>query len=307
MPRERPDDKKPAESDDLTAIEGIGAQRERWLRKALGVSTYEALGRLSANDIESRLRAEGQVVSRSAIEAWIAKASELAAGAKTLHRDWRPFAQFVVEFQRRDVEKPGVKRPVIRYRTQVHDIEADETKRWAGIDPERLCAWMSRRPNIASVPEDVEPGPVEPETAAEATPSLTAVQITEIRLFHLPETETPHGLSVRGQPFSGTVRGDEPFASEVSFALSEEAASAEAKRGGRYQIELLAKNLATATSTPLGKTTPVSVTPDTLSYTTVLPEATLPTGVYRLSLLANRENGGTVSELLGAHPLLRVI
>jgi hypothetical protein len=305
MPSERPEGKKAVESDDLTAIEGIGVQRERWLRKALGVRTYKALATLSANDIESRLRAEGQVVSRSAIEVWIARASELAAGEKALHRDWRPFAQFVIEFQRRDVEKPGAKQPAIRYRTQVHDIEADETKRWAGIDPERLCAWLSRRPNVASVPDDAQTGPVEPEI--EATPSLTAVEITEIRLFHPPETGRPHGLSVRGQPFSGAMRGDEPFASEVSFAMNEEAASAEAKRGGRYEIELLARNLATATNTPLGKTTPVSITPDTLSYTAVLPEARLPAGVYRLSVLANHENGGTVSELLGVRPLLRVI
>jgi hypothetical protein len=309
MPTERSEDKNTAESDDLTAIEGIGAQRERWLREALGASTYKALAALSADDVESRLRAEGQSVSRSAIEGWIARASELAAVAKGVHQDWRPFAQFVVEFQRRDIEKSGAKKPVIRYRTQVHDIEADQTKRWAGIDPERLCAWISRRPNVGSMLEDEEAAPAEPEAEAEAeaTPSLTAVEITEIRLVQPPETEMPHGLSVRGQPFFGPVRGDKPFASEVSFALTEEAASAEAKQGGRYRIELFAKNLATATRTPLGKTTPVSVTPDTLSYTAVLPEATLSTGVYRLSVLASREDGGTVSEFLAARPLLRVI
>ena len=81
MPSERPEDTKAGESDELTAIEGIGAQRGRWLREALGVSTYEALASLSAADIEARLRAEGKVVSRSAIEAWIGKARELSAGA----------------------------------------------------------------------------------------------------------------------------------------------------------------------------------------------------------------------------------
>jgi hypothetical protein len=305
MARERSEERKSAQSDDLTAIEGIGIQRERWMRKALGISTYEALATFSADEIESRLRAEGQVVSRSAIEAWIARARELAGVAKTVRGDWRPFAQFVVEFQHRDVEKAGAKRPAARYRTQVHDIEADETKRWTGIDPARLCSWISRRPNIASVAEGVESGPVRPE--AEPVPSLTAVEIIEIRLFHAAEAGTPRVLSVRGQPFSGTVRGDEPFASEISFALGAETASAEANRGGRYQIELLAKNLATATSSPLGKTRPVAITPDTLSYTSVGPEATLPAGVYRLGLLASRENGGTVSELLAERPLLRVI
>jgi hypothetical protein len=305
MPTERKEDTRAAEPDDLTVIEGIGAQRERLLREALGIRTYEALATLSAADVESRLRAEGQVASRSVIEVWIARARELAKGGKSAQQDWRPFAQFVVEFQRRDA-KAGAKQPVVRYRTQVHGIEADETKRWAGIDGERLCAWMLRSANIESMPEERESAPVESDAEPGAASSLTAFEMTEIRLFQLPEAETPHGLSVRGRPFSGTVRGEEPFASEVSFALTEEAASAEAKRGRRYQIELVAEDLATAASTPLGKTTSVMVTPDTLSYTTVLPEATLPAGVYRLSVLASRENDGVVSEFLGA-PLLRVV
>jgi hypothetical protein len=306
MPTEREVDTKAAESDDLTVIEGIGAQRERLLREALGIRTYEALAALSAADAESRLRAEGQVASRSVIEAWIARARELARGGKSAQQDWRPFAQFVVEFQRRDDAKAGAKQPVVRYRTQVHDIEADETKRWAGIDGERLCAWMLHSANIESMPEERKSPPVKSEAEPGAASSLTAVEMTEIRLFQLPEGETPHGLSVRGRPFSGTVRGEKPFASEVSFALTEEAASAKAKRGQRYHIELVAEDLATAVSTPLGKTTSVTVAPDILSYTTVLPKATLPAGVYRLSVLATRENNGFVSEYLGA-PLLRVV
>jgi hypothetical protein len=50
----------------------------------------------------------------------------------------------------------------------------------------------------------------------------------------------------------------------------------------------------------------VLVTPDALSYTAVLPEARLPAGVYRMSVLANREDDGVVSQFLGA-PLLRVV
>jgi hypothetical protein len=305
MPSKRPEDTKAGDSDELTAIEGIGAQRERWLREALGVGTYEALATLSAADIEARLRAEGKAVSRSEIEAWIGKARELAADAETAHQDWRPFAQFVVEFQRGEVVKAGAKRPIVRYRTQVHDIEADETKRWAGIQNERLCAWMSRRRNVESAAEK-EGASVELEGERGVAPFPATVELTEIRLLQTPEPETPHGLSVRARAFSGTVKGDEPFASEVSFTLTEEAAVAEARRGELYRIELFAEDIATASSTPLGRTTPVPVTPDALSYTAVLPEARLPAGVYRMSVLASREDDGVVSQFLGA-PLLRVV
>jgi hypothetical protein len=305
MPTERTEDTT-AESDDLTVIEGIGAQRERLLRKVLGVRTYEGLAGLLPAEVESRLRAEGQVVSRSAIEAWIVKAGELTARRKSAHEDWRPFAQFVVEFQRQEVVTGEGKPPAVRYRTQVHAIETDETERWEGVEGEQLSTWMVRRLNVEAEPEVREYAPVEPEAKPHAALSLPPVEMTEIRLFQLPKAERAHGLSVRGQAFSGTVKGDLPFASEVSFALSEEAALAEAERGGRYRIALYADDLATAATTHLGVTMPVSVRPDTVTYTAVLPETRLPAGVYRLRVLAERDDDGVVPEFLGA-PLLRVV
>ncbi|MCK4471724.1 MAG: hypothetical protein KAW49_08045, partial [Anaerolineae bacterium] len=68
------------EDEDLTVIKGIGPARQQWLRESFNVRTYGDLAVLSADEIESRLKAEGRIASRSEIEQWIARAQELAAG-----------------------------------------------------------------------------------------------------------------------------------------------------------------------------------------------------------------------------------
>ena len=68
--------------DDLTAIKGIGPIRQRWLRESLHVRTYLDLTSFPANEIEARLKADGQQVPpRSAIEKWLVEAQELAVEA----------------------------------------------------------------------------------------------------------------------------------------------------------------------------------------------------------------------------------
>ncbi|MHC4617193.1 MAG: hypothetical protein ACYTEQ_05505 [Planctomycetota bacterium] len=69
------------ESDDLTVINGIGPVRQRWLRESLDVYTLRDLAALSVDEIESRLKAEEQIISGSEIEAWIDQAQELALTA----------------------------------------------------------------------------------------------------------------------------------------------------------------------------------------------------------------------------------
>jgi hypothetical protein len=63
--------------DDLTEINGIGPVRQEWLRESLDVYTFRDLAVLSVDEIESRLKTEGKIISRSEIEAWIDQAQEL--------------------------------------------------------------------------------------------------------------------------------------------------------------------------------------------------------------------------------------
>ncbi|MBZ0283708.1 MAG: hypothetical protein K8L97_23425 [Anaerolineae bacterium] len=122
--------------DELTAIKGIGASRQKWLQKTFNVQTYHDLANLSAEEIESRLKAEGKIVSHAEIETWIAQAQHLATVA-VKNDGWQPIASFVVEFQEHETETG-----IVEQRTKVHHVESDHTSLWAGIQQNQLCHWM---------------------------------------------------------------------------------------------------------------------------------------------------------------------
>lgn len=125
--------------DALTAIKGIGASRQRWFQQTFDVRTYQDLANLSAEDIETRLKAEGKIVSRAEIETWIAQAEHLATS--TVKDDgWQPIASFVVEFQEQETETG-----IVEQRTTVHHVETDHTFQWEGIQENLLCRWMSEQ------------------------------------------------------------------------------------------------------------------------------------------------------------------
>ena len=66
---------------DLTVIKGIGPVRQRWFNDSLNVYTYRELAALPAEEIESKLKAEGSITSRNDIEQWIAQAYDTGLGA----------------------------------------------------------------------------------------------------------------------------------------------------------------------------------------------------------------------------------
>jgi hypothetical protein len=333
MSRRRKDDKLSTtdsrKADDLTVIEGIGDARQRSLRDLLGVREYRDLAALSAEEVESRLKAEGQVASRTAIDAWITRAHELAAAAgrplpaqtsEVLHEeradseesqpDWLPFASFVVEFQSQERGGREAPEPPVVCRTAVHHMEADEDEAWGGIEGRRLSEWMVERADRelqmkrrAAV--SIERGEQPAETASMVEPPA-GVAITEIRLFQRPEIQAPRSISVLGRPFSGSLKADEPFASEVSLALAGTTVSGAAARGGKYRVQVYAESLSTAAQIHLGDAMPTSVVADQRSYSAVLPECMLSAGVYRLRVLARGEGDEVVPEHVEA-PLLRVI
>lgn len=81
-------------SDDLTKINGIGPVRQEWLRESLDVYTFRDLAVLSVDEIESRLKTEGKIISRSEIEAWIDQAQELAlTAASSVRAQGKPKTQ----------------------------------------------------------------------------------------------------------------------------------------------------------------------------------------------------------------------
>lgn len=323
---EKPTNPHAKEANDLTVIKGIGLVRQQWLQASLNVFTFQDLAGLTADEIESRLRAEGQIASRGEVEKWIAQAQELAAtndlsprqvvdtveaevgeqaNSLATEGQWKPFASFVVEFQARESRSRTAER-----RTTVHYMEADRSKTWPGIEGERLCQWMlqqvgervQREPESEKKPSVEELRAAVPPTAAQPA----EVKISEIRAFQPPQAETLSAISEAGQPFLGFIRGDEIFALEAAFELAAQAAGEVVKGQRAYRAQFYAHGMSTGTTTHLGDTEPGNLVENQLSYTATLPEATLPPGLYRLQVLTKLEGPYPILTHLEI-PLLQVV
>lgn len=134
--------------DDLTVIKGIGDATQQWLRERLNVRRYHDFTAMSAEEIETRMKAEGRIASRSKIEAWLAQAQGLAAAAQPVATDkptglqtetWKTIATFVTVFEQ------GGSDGQVQFRTEAHHMEADKTQRWSGIEPAQLGQWITEQ------------------------------------------------------------------------------------------------------------------------------------------------------------------
>lgn len=314
---EIPTHSRDREGDNLTTIKGIGPVRQRWLRESLNVRTFRDLAALSADEIESRLKIEGGIASRSDIEEWIVQAQELAATELPSQRvvesadaeaeatanspaaggKWQPFASFVVEFQARQVEGQAEEQ-----RTTVHHMEADKSETWPGIEGERLCQWMLGQLGGKLQQELEEELPVEARLAAART---VAVEITQVQAFQPPDVETPTAASEANQPFSGFVRSDEPFALEVSFELTGPGADDVAKRRTTYSAHFHLRSLTTREKIPLGDTKAAPLDGEA-PYTARLSQTSLQPGLYRLRALVTLQSTPPRKGYLEV-PLLQVV
>jgi hypothetical protein len=302
--------------DDLTAITGIGPARQRWLREAFGIRTYQDLAALSANQIESQLKADRQIASRSAIEAWPIQAREFATSAgrsstpalesaderftkeaNSLTREdgWKDLAQFVVVFQTREVEGQVEER-----RTAVHHMEKDTGTHWPGIESKKLCYWIldQIRDQVELKPEEYDLTQPQPAEAPSAAKSHAEVKITQIRVFQPPQSETPTQSIEPGKPFYGSVKGSSPFTLEVAFELAGPAAADIAREQVECNAQSYVYDQAKATSILLGDTGPNTFEEEKFAYTFTLPEATLQQANYRLWVLVTPQAGLAVPDFL---------
>jgi len=320
LTRENPLNSSDRESNDLTVIKGIGPARQRWLKESFNVRTFHDLAVLSADEIESRLKAEGQVIARSEIDQWIVQAWELAAANLSSQQavesadakaerntnspagegEWQPLASFVVEFQARKVEGRAEEQ-----RTTVHHMEADKGEKWPGIEGEQLCQWMLDQvgERVRREPEPIEEPPVEARPAAAPPVKL---EITQVQAFQPPQAETPSAIGEAGRPFLGFARSNEVFALEASFALAGPAAVEIAKEQVTYRAQFYAYTLSTGATIHLGDTEPDTLVESKLSYTALLPVATLQPGIYRLRVLATLQGTPPIVGYLEM-PLLQVV
>lgn len=308
------------QNDDLTTIKLIGPKTQDWLRQSFNVHTFKDLAALSVDEIHARLQLDGKTVARAVIGEWIAQAAKAVEAAASADRPaeparqlqntaseretsaasggWQPFASFVVEFQAHG--QSGERR------TLAHHIEEDRDETWPGIEGEKLGRWMvhsigDERQQEGELPQPEKEAPID---AALTVFSPTIVEIVGIWMVQPPQAGTP--LYTRGEAHPSFVRGGQPFALEASFELTGPGAADTAASGAQYRAQFYAHNLSTAGNTHLGDTAHDVTSADRLSYSALLPDATLAPGVYRLDCIAILE-GATVRPGHCRIPLFQVV
>ena len=288
--------------DDLTRIKGIGSARQQWLRESLGIHTIRDLAARSVKDIESRLKAEGHIASRSSIEEWIIQAREIAAvtsQSEPLHmtaaagieedmnvavedKGWKPFASFVVEFQACADEGQ-----VEEQRISVHYMEADVSAAWPGIACERLCDWMQAQvgDRVRPLLEGASPVSFQSEAKSESTAPSIKAEVTQIRVFQPPDADTPISIGQTGPRFLGFIRGNQPFALEVALEFTNPPAADVTRREDIHDTQFHIQSLTSGTSSYLVGAIADIIDRNKKSYSAVLAETLLQPGLYRLGLL----------------------
>jgi hypothetical protein len=236
------------EMEDLTIIKGIGQARQRWLREQLNVRTMGDLAALTSDEIEALLRAEGRIIGRGEIQAWLEEARAFAtartqpapkdAPSTPVASEWQPVASFVIEFQTRTLASGD-----ICYRTTAHHMEADVGQVWDEVVPAALCDWMEaqlgeRRPAIARAPANALPAPT-PTPQPAASEMMAAFFSTPIE--NAPFTDRLRDLVGR----SNVMATHEPPARPMPMPAASQQVSAPPSAGpgafSRRMNDLLAK------------------------------------------------------------------
>jgi hypothetical protein len=319
-------------SDDLALIKGIGPVRRQWLRKSLKVRTVGELAALSAGRIEARLKADGQNVSHSEIERWLAQAHKIVAttapssqkrkvaakantGARRAFRaeeiEWKPFASFVVEFQARTAE--GGREDV---RTSAHHMEADQGETWSGIESEGPCKWMLQQLGARAAQKTAEAPPIDAAGATRPTSGTTpaagtpvTVEVIRLEALQPPQADSPNGGAKTGGPVN-VVWGGKFFALAAAFRIVGPAAPDITEPQPACLVKFYARDLSTGVRTHLGDAEPERSAGEIATYVAKLPGVILKSGIYGLTVTATaRVAPDATSATMGirAMPMLQVV
>jgi hypothetical protein len=302
--------------DDLTVIRGIGLARQKVLRELLDIYTYQDLAELPVSEIESRLKAEGQIVSRKSIESWVTQAKELAERTgRTAQPDfespevnesgksysqaredgWRPFASFVIEFQTREIDSERYER-----RTTVHYMEEDTGTMWSGIVGPQLCEWILEQIDepVDLTLEDQGLSPKKQEEVEIPVDEAVKVNVQQIRLFQPPNADIPIGILEDRKPFIGSVKANIPFTLEISFDITGVAVDKIIEKQVRCLVQSYAYELTVGNRIHLGDRELENLEKGKYTYTLTLPETSLKIGKYRFWVLVGLDNGRTIQNYI---------
>jgi hypothetical protein len=326
------------EREDLTRIKGIGLVKQQWLRELLHIQTFRDLSSFSVDEIESKLRTQGHMTSKSEIEQWIVQAEKLAAAEQSL--------QEFVESSDSEVEEPSclpiqesesshqvmasvdaeteenflsstgsgewqsfasfriefqsrqIKGQVEEQRILVHYLEGNQFQTWSDLESDRLQQWMLDRIGEGMLQ------PYEGERPDLALP--VALEITQIQAFQPAQTARPMVVERGNRLFPNAFRSKQPWALEVAFRLTGLTAAHLTEKQVSYYAQFFARDRATDVVIHLGDTEPAPLIEGQLTYTAMLPEIMLEPGIYRLQAIVKLQG---VPATLGSFkvPLLQVV
>jgi hypothetical protein len=294
--------------DDLTKITGIGENRQNWLRQSFNVRTFQDLASLTITQVEEKMKSDGLIVSRKAIEAWLVQAGELASFAddrsqlteqpsaelpagvsNTMPREngWKPIASFVVEYQIREAGEQPTKR-----RTVAHHMEEDCTRTWPAFAGSQLYLWIFDQIPREFAPkqeEDEPPQPAQSREASVAGIASTAVKITQLRILQPANLTSPVQSLDPYTHFQASVLRKQPFSFEVDFELVGPKAEEVARDKVGWSAEAKTFDPASRTSLKLCESGPHSFEKGRLKYELNLPEFCLQEGTHHVWVLITTE------------------
>lgn len=295
----------------LTIIRGIGTARQQLLA-TIGINTIADLAAASVEEIESSLQAAEQVINRSEISNWILQAQELlssssqevtasdnseqsndsdpsnlidesnvieennaneesnATGGDNTE-EWNSLASFLVEFQNKTTAEQT------EQRTVVSQQNSDRMTILSGIETEQVSQWLQQQLNEI----------ISPESATEALEAATStplrIEFEQLGLLQPPQTKIP--LVSNLEIFPGSLNSHKPFVLEVYWKISGTISPEVTPYPPRYRIQAYARDRTIGRVTIIGETLPTPLVENQFSYNSVLPETSLPKGIYRLQIL----------------------
>ena len=186
-------------------------------------------------------------------------------------QEWNSLASFVVEFQ----SKTGAEQT--EQRTIVNQQSTGRVSIWPGIETEQIPKWLQQQ-----LSEIISTEPA-PELLQAATLTPLSIEFEQLRLLQPPQTKMP--LVSNLNIFPGCLNSNKPFILEVSWKLLGTISPEVTPYPPYYRIQVYARDRTTGRITTISETLPVPLSNDKSFYNNVLPETSLPAGIYRLQLL----------------------
>ncbi|MEB3210289.1 MAG: hypothetical protein VKL39_03000 [Leptolyngbyaceae bacterium] len=290
-----PEDLPFIESESLESIEGLDTVIIQRLRERLNIETVQDLAQASVEEVEEALSDSDLAVSSETALAWITQARQIVETSEAAA--WQTPISFLLEFQSRDVDGQTIEQTYIAVQ------ESREEATFSGLGGEDVQDWMIERYySISSTASDSEDSGEEPptdldkrataideqlapeESFSETNLSLT-LNVIRVSIFQPPGARIPMVVSKGIRSLPRPLVAKDAFDLEIFFELPE---LAQATLPGKvnYRLEGFAKTIDSAGPIlSLGESQPSALKDFEPYYETLLPDISLPSGVYRVQLL----------------------